>query len=473
MTNKVGLFIEQNNKLIISPQMYQAIEMIQLSLPELIDYINNELVENPLLEVVEDDSKNNYEEEQREKVRNKEAKEDKWLDSIVDELLSGEAENWSVSNQKKDEIITVEGCWFDNNNLQEYLLEQLRFIRHRSKLSEQEYAAAEYIIGNLDSNGYLTVEIVEIAQALDISQEEALQGLRIVQKLDPLGVGARTLQECLKLQFSLIPDCPPEMEFILDYLDELAAGHLKKIASALRISPDEVRILGELIKLLDPKPGSRFDQMVDIRYIIPDAVIKKIGEEYVVLVNENDIPRISVNEGYKKVLQQQDNNDIKKFLKEKLHSAFNLIKSIEHRRSTIYDVLEAVVKKQKDFLDQGFSALKPLTMREIAEELGIHESTVSRVSANKYVQTPRGLCSIKCFFAGSVGGEREVTPGRIKDDIKKYISEENILKPYSDQDLADLFEKDGIEIARRTVAKYREELRIPSSSLRKKSKYKE
>lgn len=473
MTNKVGLFIEQNNKLIISPQMYQAIEMIQLSLPELIDYINNELVENPLLEVVEDDSKNNYEEEQREKVRNKEAKEDKWLDSIVDELLSGEAENWSVSNQKKDEIITVEGCWFDNNNLQEYLLEQLRFIRHRSKLSEQEYAAAEYIIGNLDSNGYLTVEIVEIAQALDISQEEALQGLRIVQKLDPLGVGARTLQECLKLQFSLIPDCPPEMEFILDYLDELAAGHLKKIASALRISPDEVRILGELIKLLDPKPGSRFDQMVDIRYIIPDAVIKKIGEEYVVLVNENDIPRISVNEGYKKVLQQQDNNDIKKFLKEKLNSAFNLIKSIEHRRSTIYDVLEAVVKKQKDFLDQGFSALKPLTMREIAEELGIHESTVSRVSANKYVQTPRGLCSIKCFFAGSVGGEREVTPGRIKDDIKKYISEENILKPYSDQDLADLFEKDGIEIARRTVAKYREELRIPSSSLRKKSKYKE
>lgn len=470
MGNSVGLFIEQNNKLMISPQMYQTIEMMQLSLPELIDYINNQLVENPLLEVVEDYSKDNSEEEKVEEIRNQKSNEDKWLDSIVEEVLSGNDDNWSISNKQKEEMPVIEGSSLDNSSMQEYLLEQLRFLKHGSKLSEQEYRIAEFIIGNLDSNGYLASDMQDIIQALDICQEAAFRGLSIVQKLDPLGVGARSLKECLKLQLSLIPDCPYNMVQILDYLDDLAAGHLKKIASSLGVSIDEVRNMWELLRLLDPKPGSRFDQSIDTKYIIPDAVIRKVGDEYLVIVNESDIPRISINKSYKKALQDKEDQEVRKFLRDKLNAAFNLIKSIEQRRSTIYDVLEAVVRRQKDFLDQGLSALKPLTMREIAEELGLHESTISRVSANKYVQIPRGICAIKCFFAGSIGGEKDVTAQRVKDDLKKYISEEDMGKPHSDQDLADRFLKNGIVIARRTIAKYREELRIPSSSLRKRSK---
>lgn len=471
MANHVGLFMEQNNKLIISPQMYQAIEIMQLSLPELIDYINNELVENPLLEVIEEYGE--YSEEDKlpaDGELTREEKEEKWLDGVVDGILSSVREDWPPKHQPESEYNAVEGFWLDNTSLQEYLMEQLRFIKTSAKLSEQEYEAAEYIIGNLDPCGYLGADLEEISQALQISQAEVLKALAIVQRLDPPGVGARTLKECLKLQFPLIPDCPPNLEGILDYLDDLAAGHLKKIATALGITTTEVRALGELLRLLDPKPGSRFDQATEIKYIIPDAIIKKVGSEYFVLVNENDIPRICISQSYKKVLQEQDDQAIRKFLKDKVGSALNLLKSIEHRRSTIHDVLEAIVFRQKDFLEQGVSSLKPLTMKEIAEELGLHESTVSRVSANKYVQTPRGLYPIKCFFAGSIGREKDVTAERIKEDIKKYISEEDSQKPYSDQDLADLFRKKGIEIARRTIAKYREELWIPSSSLRKKRK---
>ena len=455
MANNVGLFLEQSNRLVISPQMYQAIEMIQLSLPELINYINNELVENPLLEVVEEPE---------------EQGEDSWLDGIMEEVMSSdENDQWSGDNPQDAELPLLEGRWFDGGSLQEYLMEQLRFIKHSSGFSEKTYKTAKYIIGNLDSNGYLTASLEEIAEALKISVAESQEALRIVQELDPPGVGARDLKECLKLQFHLIPDCPPKLTELLDYLDDLAAGHLKKIASALGITTSEVRSLGELLKLLDPKPGSRFDQNTDIRYIIPDAVIKKVGDDYVVLVNENDIPKICINESYKRALMAQDDQTIKKFVRGKVSSALNLLKSIEQRRSTIHDVLEAIVARQKDFLDKGVSALKPLTMKEIAEELGLHESTVSRVSANKYVQTPRGICPIKCFFAGSIGQEKEITAEKIKDELKKIIAEEDPQKPYSDQDLVSIFQKKGIKIARRTIAKYREELWIPSSSLRKKA----
>jgi len=465
LANSLGLFIEQNNKLIISPQMYQAIELIQLSVPELLDYINKELVENPLLEA-EEFPKDNGEAENDE-AEGLQSEPEQWLDSVFGEVLQEEKSNWNLPQPSQEDYALIEGCWFDNGSLQEYLMEQLRFIDHRNKLSTEVFSAAEFIIGNLDLNGYLTLPMQEVINALNISEKAAYEGLSIVQKLDPPGVGARDLKECLRLQFPLLPECPPQMELLLDYLDDLALGHLKKIAQALKVTTDQVRLMGELLRLLDPKPGSRYDQTAEIKYIIPDAIIKKIGDEYVILVNESDIPRITINENYKKVLEQHEGQEIKKFLKEKLQSAVNLLKNIENRRSTIHNVLEAVVRRQRDFLEYGVSALKPLTMREIAEELGLHESTVSRVAANKYVQTPRGLCSIKCFFTGSIGQTQEVTPERIKEDIKKYIAQEDPKKPYSDQALADLFQKKGIEIARRTIAKYREELGIPSSTLRK------
>ncbi|NLI92154.1 MAG: RNA polymerase factor sigma-54 [Peptococcaceae bacterium] len=470
MANNFGLLIEQNNKQIISPQMVQAIEIMQLSLPELNDYINNELIENPLIEVVEEyETGSNGDEYEPDEASFPQEYENDWLQGIVKDVLRDDKDSWMMpSEPSRTEGVAVEGSWLDNSSLQEYLMEQLRFIKHGSKLSEKEYEAAEYIIGNIDPNGYLVITIEEISETLKISQNVAQKALSIVQQLDPPGVGARNLVECLRLQLYTIPDCPPDLERMLDHLDDLAAGFLKKISVALDISVNEVRVMAELLKLLDPKPGSRFDTTSQTKYIIPDAVIRKIGDEYYVLVNESDIPKISINERYKKALQELDDQTMKRFVKEKVSSAVNLLKSIEHRRATIYNVLEAVVQKQKDFLEYGFHALKPLTMKEIAEELHLHESTVSRVASNKYVQTPRGLFSIKCFFAGSIGGEKEITPETIKNDLRKFISSENPLKPYSDQDLAEMFQKKGISIARRTIAKYREELRIPSSSLRRK-----
>jgi len=470
LANNLGLLIEQNNRLTISPQIYQALEIMQLTLPELIDYINNELVENPLIEATEDYNEDDEKEEYSSDEKTIEVKKDEqWLDGIVGEVLREEKDIWPVNNQYENEQLTFEGQWLDNNNLEEYLLEQLRFIKHGSNLSEQEFTIAQYIIGNLDSNGYLAISIEEIAEILQLSQEEVLKGLEIVQQLDPSGIGARNLQECLKLQFNLFPDCPLKMELMLDHLDDLASGYYKKIAQDLNMSVQEVKTMGELLRLLDPKPGSRFDRNVETKYIIPDAVIKRVGNEYYVLVNESDIPRICINESYKKVLRQQDDQEIKKFVREKVSAGLNLIRCIENRRSTIHDVLEEVIKRQKDFLDYGVSALKPLTMKEVAEGVGVHESTVSRVSSNKYIDTPRGLFPIKCFFAGSIGREKEITAERVKNDIKKYISNEDSSKPYSDQELANRFAKEGIDIARRTIAKYREELRIPSSPLRKKA----
>lgn len=472
MANNLGVYIEQNSNLIISPQIYQAMEIIQLTLPELVDYINNELLENPLIEVV-GDCDNDYEKEKDplgEEIKGPE-KDGQWLDSIGEVLLE-DRDNWFLYDKNEDEQITAEGQWLDNNSLEEYLMEQLRFLEHSSHLSRQEFAIAQFLIGNLNSNGYLTISIEETAAILRLPRKEVLKALKILQQLDPPGIGARNLHECLKLQISLLPDCPPKMEFLLDYLDDLAVGHFNKIAQALEISSQEVMKMGKSLKLIDPKPGSRFGRAIETKYIIPDAFIKKIGNEYYVLVNESNIPKICINEKYRKVLSKQDNYDIKKFVREKVNSGLNLIKCIENRRLTIHAVLEVVARRQKEFLDQGAAVLKPLTMKEVAEEVGLHESTVSRVSANKYIDTPRGLFPIKCFFAGSVGKVRDVTAAKIKDSLKKYISAEDFFSPYSDQELADILGKQGIEIARRTIAKYRGELGIPSSHLRQKSKFK-
>ncbi len=456
--SKYGLQLEQKNKLAITPQMYQAIEIMQLTLPELINYINNEVMENPLIEVEEHAEPSKEEKEQYG---------EQWLDKIVNGIVHEDYESWPQGLGYDKDIRVFEGVWNDNESLQEYLLEQLHFINPGAGITETVYKMAEYIIGNLDDNGYCVPDMNEIAQTFNSTSADVLDALQVVQQFDPPGIGARSLKECLRLQFHLIPDCPDYLEGILDYLDDLAAGHHKKIATALNITAEQVRLAGKLLRLLDPKPGSRFQGNNDIRYILPDAVIVKMGDEYSVIVNDYDIPKLCIQENYRKALQQYNDEAIRQFVREKISSGLNLIKNIELRRNTIHVVLTAIINRQKNFLEQGVSALKPLTMKEIAEEIGMHESTVSRICSNKYIQTPRGLMSIKSFFAGSIGREKEITPERIKEEIKAIITQENAQKPYSDQDLVSLLGQKGMDIARRTVAKYREELGIQSSSVRK------
>lgn len=462
MGSKQGLFLEQQNKLVMTPQVYQAIEILQLPILELVNYVNNEFNENPLLEAAEDlEQSSEVQDEGIEKQKEQE------IDQLVNDILHEDREYWLAAASGEGEYPQYDSPYHDKNSLQEYLMEQLRFVKHGSKLSDKLFEAAEYIIGNLDNNGYLTCSIKEMADLLKVPEKDMIRALTLVQQLDPPGIGARDLKECLLLQFALIPDHPLELAAILDYLDDLAAGHYKKIANALKITVKDVRNMEEYIKLLDPKPGSRFSGSNTLKYIVPDAVIKKVGDEYTVVVNERDVPRVCINDGYRRALLEHQDEELKKYVRQKVTSALNLIKSIELRRITIQEVLESIVQRQKDFLEKGVSALKPLTMKEIAEELKIHESTVSRVSANKYVQTPRGLYSIKCFFAGSIGQEQEITPERIKEDVKKYISMENPAKPLSDNELSDIFQKEGIVISRRTIAKYRDELGIPPTTRRR------
>jgi RNA polymerase sigma-54 factor len=483
LANNLELSLVQSPKLVLNPLMYQALEVMQLPLPELINYINNELAENPLLEVSEDyyhDYERPYDEENSTGVdilrspglEGEEEVTDSWLERVVkgvltDEDLGRERSNWASYPNPESEYVPQEGQWFDNKSLEEYLMEQLRFVKHTHKLSEEEFKTAQYLIGNLDSKGYLTVSLEEIAVNLKLQLEKVARALQIVQQLDPLGVGARDLAECLKLQFPLLPHCPPKMELLLNHLDFLASGYYKKISLELNISVQEVKAMAELLKLLDPKPGSHFDSNTRTKYIIPDAVIKKIDNEYYVLVNESNVPKLYINEKYRRALREQKDQKFTEFITEKIQAGLNLIKCIENRRRTIHDVLKKVIEKQKEFLDQGVSALKPLTMREVAEELGIHESTVSRVSSNKYIETPRGVFPIKCFFVSSIDGKSEITAEKVKEELKKVIAEEDPDKPYSDQMLVSIFAESGIEIARRTIAKYRKELGIPSSHLRK------
>lgn len=460
MNWKYSLITEQNCKLTITPQMYQAVEVLQLSLPELINYINIQLAENPLLEVLEYNQEENPENEDR--------NEDLLAKQLL-EMFEDEREDWLTASPNETRLNAVEGFWLDNSTLQEYLMEQLRFVRHTSGMSDRDYSIAEYIIGNLDNNGYLSSKLEDLADNLKVSCKEIEKALAVVQKLDPPGIGAKNLQECLKLQLSLIPDCPPEMEELLKYLDDLAAGYFKKIASHLNIPVEKVRKLAKFLKMLDPKPGSRFSGRNSIRYIVPDATIKKVGEEFVVIVNDRDLPKLYINETYRKVLLEQDSPEIKKYVREKINAANTLIKSIEQRKMTVFQVIRAAAEKQRDFLEEGISGLTPLTMKQIADELGIHESTVSRAAANKYIQTPRGMYSLKCFFVGSIGKKKEITAEKIKEELKKMIAAEDPLKPYSDKELAAVLKGKGITVSRRTIAKYRDELGIPSTVFRKRN----
>jgi RNA polymerase sigma-54 factor len=351
--------------------------------------------------------------------------------------------------------------------LLEHLLEQLHVQKLTASLD-----IAEYIVGNLNDKGYLTLALDDIAREMNVPLAKVEEALTVVQSLDPLGVGARNLEECLYLQLPLIPDYPSELPEFLKHLEDLAAGRLQRIAQALKISLSRVQELADLVRKLDPKPGLRFSGPGEVRYIVPDVVIEEIEGEFIILVNDITVPRLGVNKTYRDALSQDEGTDTRKFVEQKLNAAAWLIRSIEQRRLTLYKVADAIVKWQTDFLRNGIRHLRPLTLRDIAEEIGVHESTVSRATAHKYVQTPRGIFEFKFFFANSMGrghqNDSGVTTDVIKVVLRDIIASENPRSPYSDQKLADLLKARGMEISRRTVAKYRDELGIPSTSVRKR-----
>ncbi len=456
--------LEQTQKLVITPELQQAITLLQLSALELSQYLEEELMINPVLELAEEEEEGEAKEEKAE-AEGQEPEKEKGVD--WEEYFQEQIEGEKPYVRKGEEENNYENYVPNTLSLQEHLLLQLGMI----PLSPQEYLVGEFIVGNIDENGYLKGDLDEFSRLLGVSADVVDKALAIIQGFDPAGVGARSVKECLLLQLREREDSDPLTEVVIqEYLSQVADNRLRDIAQALGEDPARIQKIVDFLRSLDPKPGCSFGGGRETRYILPDLVVEKVKDDYVIIVNDTLLPRLTINAYYRSMLKRKDENAISTFIKKRLDSALWLIKSIEQRRLTLYRVMDQIVTAQSQFFAKGIRCLRPLTLRDIADRLGIHESTVSRATANKYVQTPRGIFPLKFFFSSGVDtpGGGSVASSSIKDFLKELIEEENARKPLSDQKLADLLAANNIFISRRTVTKYREEMKIPASSRRKR-----
>ncbi|WP_066891128.1 RNA polymerase factor sigma-54 [Clostridium nigeriense] len=453
-----NLNLTQEQRLVMTQQMQLSIKLLQMSTYDLREYIENEFLENPILE-------GDFDFVQEEK-----AYEDK-IDykEMIKYLEFDNYGSQSYGEYNKDDDVSPFNFISEKESLTEYLQEQL------IEADEDEYikAIVSYMIENIDGRGYLDMPLEEICKELNISLELGEEALEVLQDLDPDGIGARDLQECLKIQLIKKGMLDENLEIIIDeYLDLIADNKYNVIAKNLKITPKEAQDLGDIIKKLEPKPSRGFYTGEEVKFIIPDAAIRKIDGQYFVIMNEGVIPRLSINSLYKNILNNKDDKNTEKYVKERLNSAMFLIKSIEQRKSTLLRILEKVVENQKEYFDNGQKYLKPMTLKEMAELLGIHESTVSRAIKDKYILTSFGTIKIKDLFTTGLsknqGDGEEVAVVNIKKKIKDLIDAEDKKKPLSDQAICDYLNEKSLNISRRTVAKYREELGIKSSSKRKR-----
>lgn len=451
-----GLTIEQTQKLTMTPELIQAIRILQFNTQELDDYVQGELLDNPVLEYDRtadiDTPREKPEIDLREKL-----KED--YDDIS-------YRQWEYSKDK--ETFSYEQFVSRDETLEDSLLLQLTF----SKLKGQELKIGRYLVESIDDNGYLTADIAKVARCFKTTEENVEKVLDVIQTFEPLGVGARNLPECLIIQLAAKGLLDETIEYIiLNHLEDLGENRLNKVAKKLGISVNQVQMICDLIRTLEPKPGRSFANDENVKYIVPDVFVEKVDGEYVVYSNDYSIPHLMVSPYYTTLSKETKNDEeVSKYLTDKFNSAIWLIKSIEQRRQTIYNVVTAVVEHQKDFLDKGPKYLKTLTLRQIADVLGVHESTVSRSINGKYIQTPRGVFEIRYFFSSGVAGRdgEGLSSNSIKTFIKEIIDGEDPKKPYSDQEMVEILSERGIEISRRTVAKYREGMNILSSSKRRR-----
>lgn len=457
----IGLHLEQTQKLIITPELRQAIEILQLSTADLLEFTTNALMENPLLEAVEPE--NHGDEENR-------------LTRTIDwekyTQKSRESQERREFSQETAKETNFEPMTAKETTLEEHLLNQWHFM----VLEKDNRRVGDYLIGNLNSCGYLSISVQQAAMDLRAPVSQVERTLQQLQTLDPAGVCARDLRECLLLQIDRQEMDAEEKKYlctlIQDFLPEIAKGGVLQIAKAMNLTPAVVQGLVDRIKKLNPKPGGSFSSCEDTTYIIPDVVVEKDGEDFRIVLSESYMPQISINDAYAKVLmdQSQDDQAAKTFVETKLNQAAWLLRCFEQRRSTLIKVTEALIRRQRGFFERGISAMRPLTMREIAEEVGVHESTISRTASNKYIQTPFGVFEFKFLFTPGLENTQGgvVSTESIREMLREVIREEYPAKPYSDQQIAMIMMGRGVRIARRTVAKYREEMGIPSTALRRR-----
>ena len=453
-----NLTLEQSQKLIMTPELRQAIQLLQYNSLELNDFINKEMQENPLLEM----DSSNIELENVVKVdKEQEIDWKEYLDKYDDYSYRPKVDkNQTESN--------LESFTSYDLSLREHLVGQLALV----KLNPEQFRIGEYLIQSLNDNGYLNISLEDIALQLNVSPEDLTNVLDIIQTFDPLGVGARSLVECLLIQVKGQNINDKLINIIIEeHLNELGHNRLSKIAKEENVDLLNVQKACDFIRTLEPKPGRSFQgNYEDVKYITADASIQFTDGEYIVLINDVTGPRLNINNFYKNMIKEDGDKETTEYLSNKLNSAMWIIKSIEQRRQTIYKVIQSILKFQLEFFKEGDKKLIPLTLKDVAEDIEMHESTISRATNGKYVQTPRGLFELKYFFSSGLSSSEgsNVSSTSVKSIIKDIIEGEDNKKPFSDQKIADILKVKGHSISRRTISKYRDELGILSSTMRRR-----
>ena len=500
-SNRLFQSIELRQEMKINPRLYQAMELLHMPLLDLQQHLKQEMAENPFLELAEADVEREVSLEEAAESEDKEKSDSDEID--WEEILLDGFDVGGYRGQREEREYR-EPTQVESTDLRDKLLEQL----HHLSISDREIRLGEEIVGNIDDSGLLTCTLEEVAYGVndwltevrEIAEEranaiedeeeraeevteveelfrdytllESEQMLSVIQGLDPPGVGARDLRECILLQLKTLGE-EDSLAFALvsEHFDDFLNHKWNEIARTLGLTAREVQDAADEVAKLDPKPGLRHAPDEDT-YILPDLIVEKIDGEYHVFLNDTSLPRLRLSRAYREVARDKGKykGENKEFIASKLNSASWMIQAIEQRRQTMLKVMNFIVDRQRDFFEKGVQYLRPLTLREVADHIEMHESTVSRVTNEKYAQTPRGVHPLKFFFSSglSTASGEDISARGVKDKIRTLVSQENLMKPLTDQKIVELLDSDGVQIARRTVAKYRDQLGILPARMRKR-----
>jgi RNA polymerase sigma-54 factor len=462
MKNKlsINLDIKPQQKLIITPQMKLSLNILQMNMIDVVKEINSIMESNPTLEELEKYNNLDWSTNDKSIIDEKKVDQKKITESFEDV-------DFFNTKIKNDDEVNYENFIAQPLTLQEHLLFQLRI----TGLDDLSKTIGEYIIGNLEQDGYFRLDINNVAEELNVEVDKVLEILKTIQTFDPAGIASRNLTECIIIQLNDMQIAKVIIEDIEDIIITIGNGdidNIQKILHDRKYSKDYIDYLIDILKKIDPKPGLKYSE--NTTYIYPDVYIQEINGEFNIFVNERDIPTLRISNYYLMMLKKDNlDNETKEYLLEKIKNAEWVIKSLALRKQSILKVTEAIVEYQKDFFLMGYDYLKPMKLKDIAKKTGLHESTISRVTSGKYAHTKYGIIELKILFKkGYDTTDGALSVDKIKKLIRSIINEEPINNPYSDKKISDILMESGIQIARRTVSKYREEMNIPSKILRKR-----